>query len=239
MSCDHPPARARITRAGVLQGARRIFPFALLIVPFGIAFGVAAGETGLSVPTAIAMSASTMAGAAQLAVLDVWAPSMPWFPLIAITFAVTFAVNARHILMGASLHVWLRDLGWLQRLAAVITLTDVTWAMSLAAYKKGERDVGLLIGSGIAMWLAWILGTWLGIVFGRQIGEPRAFGFDVLILAFFAALLVSMWKRATTFIPWLVAGSVSFVAFLFLPNNWHIIVGALAGGITGALKHAD
>lgn len=200
---------------------------------------MAAGETGLSVPTAIAMSASTMAGAAQLAVLDVWAPSMPWFPLIAITFAVTFAVNARHILMGASLHVWLRDLGWLQRLAAVITLTDVTWAMSLAAYKKGERDVGLLIGSGIAMWLAWILGTWLGIVFGRQIGEPRAFGFDVLILAFFAALLVSMWKRATTFIPWLVAGSVSFVAFLFLPNNWHIIVGALAGGITGALKHAD
>lgn len=141
--------------------------------------------------------------------------------------------------MGASLHVWLRDLGCLQRLAAVITLTDVTWAMSLAAYKKGERDVGLLIGSGVAMWLAWMIGTWFGIVFGRQIGDPHAFGFDVIILAFFAALLVSMWKRATTFVPWLVAGSVSFVAFLFLPNNWHIILGALAGGITGALKHAD
>lgn len=124
-------------------------------------------------------------------------------------------------------------------LAAVITLTDVTWAMSLAAYKKGERDVGLLIGSGIAMWLAWMIGTWIGSVFGRQIGEPRAFGLDILILAFFAALLVGMWKRETAFVPWLVAGAVSLVAFRFLPNNWHIIVGALAGGITGALKHGD
>lgn len=235
MNRDHPPARACITRAGALQGARRIFPFALLIVPFGIAFGVAAGEAGLSVLTAMVMSATTMAGAAQLAVLDVWGPSIPWLPLV----AITFAVNARHILMGASLYVWLRDLRWRQRLAAVITLTDVTWAMSLAAYKKGERDVGFLIGSGTAMWLAWMIGTWIGSVFGRQIGEPRAFGLDVLILAFFAALLVGMWKRETAFVPWLVAGAVSLVAFLFLPNNWHIIVGALAGGITGALKHGD
>lgn len=110
MSRDHQPARACITRAGVLQGARSIFPFALLIVLFGIAFGVAAGEAGLSILTAMVMSATTMAGAAQLAVLDVGAVDS----LVASRRDYyTFAVNARHILMGASLYVWLQDLRWL------------------------------------------------------------------------------------------------------------------------------
>ncbi|MFD2436397.1 AzlC family ABC transporter permease [Modicisalibacter luteus] len=99
-------ADARLDLAGTLDGMRRMAPLCLFVIAFGLAFGVAAVQRGLSELEALLMSALVFAGASQFAALELWGPEIPLVALI----ASTFAINARHLLMGASLYPWLRDL---------------------------------------------------------------------------------------------------------------------------------
>ena len=84
---------------GIARGVRRIFPVAVFVVPFGIAFGAAAIEAGLTLVQAVAMSVLVFSGAAQFAALDFW-PGPVAFGSLAL---VVLALNARHIVMGAAL----------------------------------------------------------------------------------------------------------------------------------------
>ena len=229
------PKHAFISASGICRGAREMAPLAAFLIPFGIAFGVAAIETGLTGAQTIIMSGTVFAAASQFAVLEIWGTSIPLVPLI----LIALAVNARFILMSASLYPWLRELPWSKRLGSMLVLSDANFASCLSAYNAGERDVGVLIGGGLALWSAWIIGTAGGIVFGDQIGDPRAFALDVVMLAYFAALLAGSWSGKATLLPWLVAGGVSVAAYWWAPANWHVIAGALAGGIVGGLQNVD
>ncbi len=181
------------------------------------------------------MSASVFAAASQFAVLEIWGTTIPLIPLI----LIALAVNARHILMGASLYPWLSDLPWSKRLASMLVLSDANFASGLSDYQAGERDVGVLIGGGLALWLAWVLGTTGGLLFGEQIGDPRAFALDVVMIAFFAALLAGSWNGKAALLPWFAAAIVSLAAYWWAPANWHVVAGALAGGIVGGLRNVD
>ncbi len=235
MSVPKSSMQAFISAKGIHRGAREMVPLAAFVIPFGIAFGVAAIEAGLTITQTIFMSGTVFAAASQFAVLDIWGTSIPLVPLI----LIAFAVNARHILMSASLYTWLRDLSWSKRLGSMVVLSDANFASSLSAYNAGERDIGVLIGGGIALWLAWMIGTAGGIFFGDQIGDPRSFALDVVMIAFFAALLAGSWSGKATLLPWLVAGGVSVAAHWWAPANWYVIAGALAGGIVGGLQNVD
>lgn len=102
MNAHGAPRMARtatLTWRGIVAGAREIAPVAIFVIPFGIAFGAAAIEKGLSAALAVLMSAFVFAGASQFAALDLWSSPMPYL-MLALT---VFAVNARHILLGAAL----------------------------------------------------------------------------------------------------------------------------------------
>src|SRR5947208_796856 len=87
-------ARPCFTAAGVRRGMIEIMPVAAFLVPFGIAFGVAASARGVQADVSLLMSIVVFAGAAQFAVLDLW-----YAPLPLVTIALTvLAVNARHLL---------------------------------------------------------------------------------------------------------------------------------------------
>src|SRR3954449_10035271 len=102
---QHLPAsgtgRASWTEA--MDGFRRILPLALYVVPMGLAFGAAALQHDLPGSLALLMSALVFAGSAQFAALDLWSASPALVPLL----LTTFAVNTRHLLLGASLAAWL------------------------------------------------------------------------------------------------------------------------------------
>lgn len=88
------------------NGFRQFLPISAFVVLFGLAFGLAATQTGLSSATSLSMSALVFAGASQFAALDMWGTHIPLVPL-ALT---VFAINARHLLMGATLYPWLSNL---------------------------------------------------------------------------------------------------------------------------------
>jgi len=225
--------RPRFTANGVWRGCVEIAPIALVIVPFGIAFGVAASAKGISPDISLFMSLAIYAGAAQFAVLDLWRAPLP----LATLALTVLAVNARHILLGASLAPWLLQIPVLGRLAALLWLSDANFAQAMSARQRGEIDAGTLFGSGITMWVFWIAGTAVGALAGSLLGDVSRFGFDAVMVAYFAAVIIGQWKGSKDLFPWLAAAAVAVIGTHVLPPGWHIIAGALAGGLVGTWRH--
>jgi 4-azaleucine resistance transporter AzlC len=230
-SPDKSPAAMRFTRAGVWRGAVEIAPLMLAMVPYGMAFGVAAAQRGLDPLQALAMSGLVFAGSAQFAALDLWVAPLSLVPVL----LTTLAINARHLLYGAALHPWLREATPAQRIPVVAVLTDSTWVYATQAEAKGERDAGVLLGAGALTWVFWVGCTGLGLAFGSAIPHPERFGIDVVMAVFFAVSLAGLWKGPATIVPWAAAAVAGLLGLWWLPTGWHVIAGGLAGGLAGVL----
>lgn len=219
------------TRRDVWVGFKQLTPISTFVIAFGAAFGLAATQTGLNETVAVGMSALVFAGASQFAVLELWGLQIPIVPL---TLTV-FAINARHLLMGATLYPWLRHLPPVKRYGVMLVASDANWAMSIQAFNRGQPGFGVLLGGGVALWSFWVLGTWLGIHFGGAFQDPKALGLDMVMGCFLLAMAVGGDKNLRLVIIWSVAAFASLMAYWYLPANSHVVVGALAGGVLGVL----
>lgn len=207
----------------------RLLPISLFVVAFGAAFGLAAVQKGLEPLQAILMSVTVFAGASQFAAVDLWGSEVSLIPLI----AVVFAINSRHLLMGASLYPMLRDMPPGRRYGLLLLLTDANWAVSAQEYQRGIRNLEVILGGGLAIWIAWIIGTWLGVYFGGLLKDPQSLGLDMVLGCFLLAMALGGEKSPRTLVAWTVAALSSLAAWKWLPPNMHVVVGALAGGAIG------
>lgn len=220
-----------LSRREVWAGFKQLMPISIFVVVFGLAFGLAATQAGLDDSSIMLMSGLVFAGASQFASLELWGAHMPLVPLI----VTVFAVNARHLLMGATLYPWLRHLPPSRRYAVMFLVSDANWAMSMQAFSCGKPGLGILFGGGLALWTFWVLGTWLGLYFGSAIHDPVGLGLDMVMGCFLLAMVVGGKKSLRMTVIWIVAGCSSMLAYWYLPSNSHVVAGALAGGILGAL----
>jgi branched chain amino acid efflux pump len=207
----------------------RLLPISLFVVAFGAAFGLAAMQKGLEPLQALLMSTTVFAGASQFAAVDMWGAEVSLLPVI----AVVFAINSRHLLMGASLYPMLRDMSPGRRYSLLLLLTDANWAVSAQEYQRGTRNLEVILGGGLAIWLAWIIGTWLGVYFGGLLQNPKSLGLDMVLGCFLLAMALGGNKSPRTLVAWLVAAVSSLAAWKWLPPNMHVVIGALAGGAIG------
>jgi 4-azaleucine resistance transporter AzlC len=226
-------APVTFTLGGVLRGARKGLPVLAALVPFAMVAGIASQGAGLSLAEATLMSAFVYAGASQLVALAIWSHPPP---LLAVTIAA-FVVNLRLALMGPVLSPWLdRMRGW-RLWGSLFVMTDQSWAMSVTDMNAGRRDAGFLFGTGFSMWLMWVIGTAAGYLLGAQLRPPPGHPLFFAALAVFVALLAGMWRSRQDLLPWLVAASASTAVAYLLPGTfWYIVVGALAGSITGGVR---
>src|SRR5262245_35695771 len=180
------------------------------------------------------MSGLVCAGAGQLVVLGLRAAPLP---VAGITLA-TAIVNLRHLLLGAALRPWLGRLPARQAYGPAFFLSDESWAMTLREFATGGRDGAFLLGSGLTMSAAWIAGCLTGRAAGSWLTDPARWGLDFAFTAVFVALLVGRWRGRVDLLPWVVAAIVALGAHRWLPGQWYILLGALAGSGIGALRDA-
>jgi len=223
--------RQIITTQNVFSGFKKLLPLSLFVIVFGLAFGLAATQAGLENGVILTMSVSVFAGASQFATLDLWGEQVSLIPVV----VTVFAINARHLLMGASLQPHLAHLSTAKRYSAVLLVSDANWAMTLQAINQGKQGLGILIGGGMALWSFWILGTLFGLYFGSAINDPFSLGLDMVMACFLLVMVVDGNKNLRVFVIWVVAALSSSLAYWYLPPNSHVIVGALAGGTLGAI----
>lgn len=227
----HESELSQLSHSLVWAGFRQLIPVSLFVAIFGAAFGLAASQKGMDQMSATMMSVLVFAGYAQFAALELWTSHVPVVTLI----ATVFAINARHLLMGATLYPWLRSLTPAKRYGIMMVVSDANWAMSIQAFSRGRAGLGLLFGGGLALWLFWGVGTIAGLYFGSAIQDPKSFGLDMVMGCFLLSMVFEGERNLRMFIIWAVAAGASLIAFKWLPENSHVIAGALAGGITGII----
>jgi predicted branched-subunit amino acid permease len=230
-----PARRPTFTFAGCLLGMRYTLPVLPGIMVYASAFGAAAVQKGLTLEQTIGMSAFVFAGAAQMVSLELWQETWSLTTILAI-MTLTGVINARMILMGAAIQPWLAKEPKARTAVNLFFLTDANWLIGSRYHTQGGRDVGVLFGSGLTLWVAWVITTLPGYLAGALVEEPRRFGLDLVMPIFFAAMLVPLWKGFRPALPWLIAGAVALVVHVLVPGYAFIIVGALAGAIAGGLQ---
>ncbi|MFL4996124.1 MAG: AzlC family ABC transporter permease [Microvirga sp.] len=229
-----PALRPHFSTAGLRHGARAALPAFPGFIMFAVAFGTAAAQKGLSLGETLGLSALVYAGASQMVGLEIW--QQVWTPSTILTImTVTAVVNARMILLGATLQPWLKDEPLARTALNLFLLTEAGWLVGTRYHSEGGRDVGVLLGCGIILWLVWLVATLTGFFAGALVPEPRRFGLDLVMPIFFGVMLVPLWKGAKLALPWLVAGLVSLVVHALVPGYAFIIAGALAGVAAGML----
>jgi 4-azaleucine resistance transporter AzlC len=218
-------------RVALVSGARTIAPTLLALLPFGVAFGATATESGLSALEALGMSVFIAAGAAQLAAL----PLLSAGASVAVVILTVLIINLRMMLYSASLAPHFRSLplGWKGLLS--YHLTDQAYAATITRFDAGEtRETDkrwYYLGVGLSVWTTWQAATMTGVFLGAWASED--WSLDFVLPLIFIALAVPAIKDRTTGAAALAAG-VAALVFAVLPLNLGLIAAALVG-IAGGL----
>jgi len=210
---------------GLRDGFVQCVPVAVGVAGYGVVFGVLAREAGLSVAEATLMSATVLAGAAQLIAVELWADPVPVVAVV----GTTLVVNLRYVLMGAALRPWFRRLAPRQAYASVFFTADENWALTMGELRSGSRLGAFLLGSGLAIWSFWVAATVVGATAGGVVGDPSSYGLDFALTAVFLAIAVELWEGRSTLAPWGATAVVAVATEALLPGRWYVLCGALAG----------
>jgi predicted branched-subunit amino acid permease len=113
-------------------------------------------------------------------------------------------------------------------------LVDASWIIGMRHRAEGGNDVGVFLGSGVFLWVVWVLATAPGYLAGALIPDPKRFGLDLIMPIFFVMMLVPMWRGARAARPWAIAAAVGVAVHALVPGYLFIVAGALAGAAAGA-----
>jgi 4-azaleucine resistance transporter AzlC len=201
------------------DGVRAALPLAIAPLLFGASFGLLAIDAGLGAPGAIAMSATTFAGSAQLAAASILESGGG----AASAIVAALLLNARYVplsLAVASIFPGSRR----RRAAESQLIVDESWAL---AGRRGRFEYGVLIGAGLLLYVVWVGGTALGTIMGDLL-DPEAIGLDAAFPALFLALLAPYLRSRRALATAVVAGAITLVLIPVAPPGVPIVAASLA-----------
>jgi len=214
------------------KGAVANLPVAASVAAYGSVLGMLAAQKGLTWLQLLAMNLSVFAGSAQFVMVEMWVPPLP---LVEMTLAVLI-INLRYLLIGASLEPLFRGASLARKAGIMHLVADENWAVTIAAWRRGEGSTAFLLGGGICLISVWSMGTLLGHQLGALLAHPERFALDFAFVAVFTALTVSMWRGKQDLLPWLMAAALAIVAEKWLPGKWYILIGGLGGSLVSVLQ---
>ncbi|WP_425093152.1 AzlC family ABC transporter permease [Tropicimonas sp. S265A] len=214
--------------AGVRAGA----PFLLVVVPFGMLFGVVGTEAGLDLAQVMGFSVLVIAGAAQFTAVQLMTEQAP----VIVVLASALAVNLRMAMYSAAIapHLGTR-VGW-QKVLAAYFMVDQTFAVSSQQFDENpemsaDQKFAFFIGTLCPVCLPWYGATWIGAVVGTRI--PQDFALDFAIPITFLALIGPA-LRSLPHVAAAVTAVIGALVFVNLPFSLGTIVAALIAILVGA-----
>jgi 4-azaleucine resistance transporter AzlC len=204
----------------IRDGLRRVAPLAIAVGGFGVSYGVLARAEGMGVLAPIVMSLTTFAGSAQLAAVSVLSAGG------ALTAAIAAAIllNLRYLPIGISVAPSFSG-PWWRRLLEAQLVVDESWAIG---HRGGGRyDWRLLVGAGAGIYVAWNVGTVVGVLGGGVFGDPEKYGLDAAFPALFLALLAGQLVSRRAVAAALAGGGIALVLLPFTPPGVPIVVAVL------------
>lgn len=201
---------------------RDVLAIAAAVAVIGTSFGAIAVTSGLPAWLPPALSALVFAGGAQFLAIGVLAAGGG--PIAAVLGGLL--LNARLLPYGLAIADRIGR-GRLARLAGSHLITDETVAFAIAQSDR-ERSRAAYWLCGVALFVCWNLGTVAGVLAGRAIGDPDAFGLDAAFPAALLALVLPSLRGPGTVRPALLGAAIALATSPFLPPGVPLLV-ALAG----------
>jgi branched chain amino acid efflux pump len=202
------------------HGARKVAPFSIAVFGFGVSFGVlAAPAMGRVAP--IVMSVTTFAGSAQFAAVSILGDG----GTVGAAVVAAILLNLRYGPIGVSVAPALAG-PWWSRLLRAQLVVDETWALS--ADGRGGHDAKIIVGAGVVLYAAWVVGTVVGVLFGDLIGDPARWGLDAAFPALFLALLVPNLDRPHAKQAAILGAAIALALTPIAPPGVPIVAAGLA-----------
>lgn len=225
--------RAADLRAGFAASV----PLWLGAAPFGAIYAVTALQAGLSPAQTMLMSLIVFAGASQFTAAGLVASGAAPLAIV----LTTLVINARHLLLAASLapHVRRAPAGLKALLA--FQLTDETYALGIRRFLAGQGSPAFQLGANLSLYLIWQVSTAVGIGLGALIPDPDAYGLGLVFPLTFIALLVPLLREAVqrrdraTLLVAAFAAVLTVGGALLLPGQWYILLAGIGASALGLL----
>jgi predicted branched-subunit amino acid permease len=195
-------------------------------IPVGIAYGLAARNAGLSAVEAVLMSLTVFSAAAQLSAVSLIDDGAP----VVVLVATAVALNLQLLLIGLAVGRQARVSAVLRAVSAYF-LTDGAYGVVIAG---GRLTISGLLGAGVSMFLAWNIGTAIGVMAGDAIPDPRRLGVDLIAPMMFLVVLVPLLRGRAALVVALVAGVVALLLMRVVPVGAAVLGAGLVGSVTGA-----
>ena len=214
------------------NGVRDGLPFILVIIPFGMVFGVVATEAGLNLAETMGFSVLVIAGAAQFVAVQMMTDNAP----ILIVLAASLAVNLRMAMYSAALAPHLGPISWWKRAVVSYFMVDQAFAASILKYETKpdmtfSAKFAYFMGVIVPICPLWYVATWGGAVLGNAI--PAELPIDFAVPITFLALIVPM-LRSPAHVAAALVSIIGTLALSFMPFNTGVLVAALLAMIVGA-----
>jgi predicted branched-subunit amino acid permease len=174
---DQGPSSAPFGRRGHGGLILSALPLAVAIGVFGVIFGASA-QAHMDVTLVVAMSLLVFSGSLQFAVVGLLASGAG----AAAILVTAVALNARHIVMGAIVRHRL-EASRLRRALLGWFLIDESFGLAISS---GRKAATVMLVSGLMFFVAWQIGTWLGVL-GAQ-----AVALEGLATAVFPVLFIGL-----------------------------------------------
>ncbi len=218
------------------QGLKDAFPIVLGYLPLGFAFGIMAGDAGLSVFQAVSMSALCLTGAGQFIAIGMFKAGGSIVAII----LTNILVNLRYTLFAASTVPCLKNR--IPPATATILsygLTDEVYAVSMNRYRTHPATTSYLAALVFAAHLSWILSTLIGALAGTLVVDISKLGMNFILPAMYISLLILMIKKKSDLDPALAAALIALLVGHFVPsamsNNFNIVAATFIGATLGVV----
>ena len=219
-------------QSAFLEGAKAAAPFVLVLTPFSMIFGIIAAGYDLNIIEATAYSVFVLAGASQIASMDLLNDGASVF--VAVLAGVI--INLRMMLYSASLAPYFQGASIKERLLISYALVDQCYVLSQEKFEASpemstRERISFFAGIATVILTLWFTMTTIGFVFGNLI--PQKFDISFGLPLSFIALIAPSLKS----LPHWVAALISVIGALLLhdiPNNGGIFISSLVAILAAA-----
>jgi predicted branched-subunit amino acid permease len=188
----------------------------------GVSFGAIAVSGGQPAWVPLAMSPTVFAGGAQFAALYIVLGGGG----AAAAVIAGLVLNARLLPFGFAVADVL-DLRWPAKLLGGHLVLDESTAFALGQQDPGRRRA-TFFSCGVLLFVVWNLGTLLGVLAGRAVGNPDALGLDAASPMVLLALVLPTLRDRRVLAAAVLGAAIALAGTPFLPGGVPVLL-ALAG----------
>lgn len=176
-----------ITPDSFSQGVKDCVPTLLGYISIGLAFGVIAITSNISVIEIFLLSVLVYAGSGQFIFVGLYVSGAP----MSVIIITIFIVNLRHLLMSLTVAPYFTRYSALRNIGYGTLLTDETFGVSVTkAMKEKQLGGNWMNGLNVTAYLTWIASCTIGGLLGKWLPNAESLGLDFALIAMFGALLV-------------------------------------------------